>query len=137
MALNSASYCLVLAMAKTVQSRYVSNSPASSVRHLLRFLLCHSNSRMLSSITSYVVMSALASRSSSSISMAFIPILSTCQSRSRNSFTLFSNAWFSKAKAVAKWSAKFIQSKALSSCSWTVVCRSTRSSNLQSSRSVI
>jgi hypothetical protein len=31
---------------------------------------------------------------------------------------------------MAKWSAKFIQSKALSSCSWSVVCGSKRSSNL-------
>jgi hypothetical protein len=137
MALNSASYCLALASAKTVQSRYVTNSSACSVRQLLRFLFCRCNSWVLSSITSYMVTSALASRSSSSISMAFILILSTCRSHSHNSSTLFANVWFSKTKAVAKWSAKFIQSKALFCCSWTVVCGSKRSSNLQSSRSVI
>jgi hypothetical protein len=137
MASNSASYYLALATAKMVQSQYVTNSLASSVRYPLRFQFCRCNSWVLSSITLYLVTSALAFRSSSSILMAFTLILSTCWSHSHNSSTLFANAWFSKAKVVAKWSAKFIQSKALSSCSWIFVCGSKHSSNLRSSRSVI
>jgi hypothetical protein len=44
------------------------------------------------------VTSALASRSSSSVLMAFTLIPLTCRSRCRNSSILFANAWFLKAK---------------------------------------